>query len=60
VEVRRASTLEDAVAQASAMARPGDRVILSPACPSYDMFLNFADRGRRYKDIVRALGTSRS
>ena len=57
VEVRRASTLEDAVAQASVMARPGDRVILSPACPSFDMFLNFAERGRRYKEIVRALGS---
>jgi len=60
VEVRKAGTLEDAVAQASDMARPGDRVILSPACPSYDMFLNFAERGRRYKEIVRALGSSPS
>jgi UDP-N-acetylmuramoylalanine--D-glutamate ligase len=58
VEVRRAATLEDAVTLASGMARPGDRVILSPACPSFDMFLNFAERGRRYKEIVQGLGQS--
>jgi UDP-N-acetylmuramoylalanine--D-glutamate ligase len=55
-EVAGAADLADAVAKASALARPGDRVILSPACPSYDMFLNFVERGRRFKEIVRALG----
>jgi UDP-N-acetylmuramoylalanine--D-glutamate ligase len=52
-----ATDLADAVAKASALARPGDRVILSPACPSFDMFVNFVERGRRFKEIVRRLET---
>jgi UDP-N-acetylmuramoylalanine--D-glutamate ligase len=55
-EVVIAADLADAVARASALARAGDRVILSPACPSYDMFLNFAERGARFKEIARGLG----
>jgi UDP-N-acetylmuramoylalanine--D-glutamate ligase len=53
--VRMARDLEEAVAMAREMARPGDRVILSPACPSFDMFVNFEDRGRRFKEIARRL-----
>jgi UDP-N-acetylmuramoylalanine--D-glutamate ligase len=59
-EVTGAANLAEAVAKASALARAGDRVILSPACPSYDMFVNFVERGRRFKEIVRGLGTARS
>jgi len=47
--------LEGAVAAAAALAKPGQVVLLSPACASYDMFANFADRGRRFAQIVRAL-----
>ncbi|MBI4603186.1 MAG: UDP-N-acetylmuramoyl-L-alanine--D-glutamate ligase [Planctomycetes bacterium] len=53
--VLRAGSLEAAVAEARRLARPGDLVILSPACPSFDMFVNFVDRGRRFKDIARRL-----
>jgi UDP-N-acetylmuramoylalanine--D-glutamate ligase len=54
-DVRRAGSLEEAVALASAAARPGDAVLLSPAYKSYDMFSGFEERGRRFKEAVRAL-----
>ncbi|HOJ33853.1 MAG TPA: UDP-N-acetylmuramoyl-L-alanine--D-glutamate ligase [Candidatus Hydrogenedentes bacterium] len=50
-----ASTLEDAVAKAAAQASPGDIVLLSPACASFDMFQNFEHRGRVFKECVRQL-----
>ena len=54
--VREAVTLEDAVTTASSMAHPGATVLFSPACASFDMFKNFEDRGRVFKEIVRGLG----
>jgi UDP-N-acetylmuramoylalanine--D-glutamate ligase len=51
-EVRRAATFDEAVAMAREAARPGDTVLLSPACASFDMFRNFAERGRRFKELV--------
>ena len=54
-EVRRAGTLAEAVAEARRLARPGDVVLLSPACASYDMFRDYAERGRLFKELVRAL-----
>lgn len=42
------ATLEDAVATATKLARPGDVVLLSPACTSYDMFENFERRGEAF------------
>ena len=36
-------------------ATPGDKVVLSPACTSYDAFANFEERGNRFKEIVQAL-----
>jgi UDP-N-acetylmuramoylalanine--D-glutamate ligase len=51
-EVRRAGSFEEAVAMARQAARPGDTVLLSPACASYDMFRHFAERGRRFKELV--------
>ena len=54
VEVRRAATLDDAVAGARAMARPGDVVLLSPACASFDMFSSADERGEKFAAIVRS------
>ncbi len=48
-------TLEHAVARAEAEARTGDVVLLSPACASFDQFRNFAQRGRVFKRLVKAL-----
>jgi UDP-N-acetylmuramoylalanine--D-glutamate ligase len=54
--VERCRTLEDAVRRAAALARPGDAVLLSPACASFDMFRDYADRGRAFAAAARALG----
>ena len=51
----RATSFENAVTSAAGLARPGDVVLLSPACTSYDMFKNFEERGREFKDIVAGL-----
>ncbi len=48
-------TLEAAVAKARELARPGDVVLLSPACASYDQFRNFEHRGDAFKSLVRGL-----
>jgi UDP-N-acetylmuramoylalanine--D-glutamate ligase len=53
--LRRSGTLEQAVADATAAAKPGDVVLLSPACASFDAFANYEARGRRFKELVRAL-----
>lgn len=51
-----AESLEQAVDAARKLARPGDRVVLSPACASYDMFTHFDQRGKLFKQIVGELG----
>jgi UDP-N-acetylmuramoylalanine--D-glutamate ligase len=48
-------SLEAAVRDAHEHARPGDVVLLSPACSSFDMFRNYAERGRVFKSLVQAL-----
>lgn len=55
VPVERAPSLEAAVARAAELARPGDVVLLSPACASFDQFKSYEDRGQRFRDAVRAL-----
>jgi UDP-N-acetylmuramoylalanine--D-glutamate ligase len=47
--------MEAAVRDAHQHARPGDVVLLSPACSSFDMFRNYADRGRVFKNLVQLL-----
>jgi UDP-N-acetylmuramoylalanine--D-glutamate ligase len=58
VEVHDAESLEVAVAKAFALARPSGVVLLAPACASFDMFRDYAERGRRFKDAVRRLVNS--
>ena len=48
-------TFEEAFRQANSLTKTGDVVLLSPACASYDMFLNYEERGRQFKDMVQAL-----
>jgi len=48
-------TLDRAVARARALARPGDVVLLSPACASFDQFRNFEHRGDSFRELVEAL-----
>jgi UDP-N-acetylmuramoylalanine--D-glutamate ligase len=50
------SDFETVVARAAALAQPGDAVLLAPACSSYDMFRNYEERGRTFKDLVRRRG----
>jgi UDP-N-acetylmuramoylalanine--D-glutamate ligase len=52
--------LEEAVSVARAKAVPGDCVLLSPACASFDMFRDFEHRGRVFKEIVGRLGRKKS
>jgi UDP-N-acetylmuramoylalanine--D-glutamate ligase len=54
-QTARASSMEDAVRKALDLAQPGDVVLLSPACASFDMFLNYEDRGDTFKRLVMSL-----
>jgi len=48
--------MPEAVEKGFAAALPGDVVLLSPACASFDMFENYAHRGREFAAGVKALG----
>jgi UDP-N-acetylmuramoylalanine--D-glutamate ligase len=58
VAIERAGTLEAAVQVASQAAKPGDVVLLAPACSSFDQFQNYEQRGRVFKELVHKLGQS--
>jgi UDP-N-acetylmuramoylalanine--D-glutamate ligase len=55
IPVERAGTMARAVEVASRHARPGDTVLLAPACASFDQFENYEHRGRVFKQLVREL-----
>lgn len=55
VPIERATTMQDAVRAAMELAQPGDAVLLSPACASFDMFRSYADRGERFVQAVSSL-----
>ena len=55
IGLHRCRDLEDAVRRAAAAARPGEVVLLSPACASFDAFRDFEERGERFRQIVEAI-----
>ncbi len=55
VPIERAGTLDRAVRLANERARPGDTVLLAPACASFDQFENFEHRGRVFKQLVEQI-----
>ena len=55
VPTHQSGTLANAVAQAAAAARPGETVLLSPACASFDQFANYEARGHAFRALVEAL-----
>jgi len=55
LQVVRAADMASAVRQAFQLAQPGDAVLLSPACSSFDMFKSYAERGDRFADAALSL-----
>ena len=51
----RAKDMAEAVKKASELAAPGDKVLLSPACTSWDMYHSYEERGDHFAQLVRAL-----
>ncbi len=58
-KVENAGSMRDAVAAARAMANPGDVILLSPGCASFDMFTSAEDRGERFIEMVGASADAR-
>lgn len=59
VPIEWASSMDDAVSKARKLARPGDAVLLSPACASFDMYKGYAERGDKFVAAVNALEPAR-
>ena len=55
VETKKMGTLQNAVAQAKAIANKGDVVLLSPACSSFDQFQNYHERGLKFQDFAKGI-----
>ena len=55
MRTERCASLEGAVRKAAAIARPGEAVLLSPACASFDMFRDYKHRGDVFAAAVRGL-----
>ena len=55
VEIVETDSMEKAVRKASRLAEKGDVVLLSPCCASFDLFENYEDRGRQFKNAIRNL-----
>jgi len=55
VTVYDAGSMDEAVKTSYYLANDGDVVLLSPACASFDLFENYEDRGRKFKEAVRKL-----
>ncbi len=54
-DARRVGSLAEGVSVAAEMAAPGGAVLLSPSCASFDMFRDYQDRGRQFRELVEAL-----
>ena len=59
VPVVNAQDMSDAVRQSASLAQPGDAVLLSPACASFDMFRNYSHRAEAFGVAVDALQGAR-
>jgi UDP-N-acetylmuramoylalanine--D-glutamate ligase len=57
VPLKKARDLGEAVRAAFGIARPGECVLLSPMCTSFDMFRDFEERGEKFVEVVRAMET---
>ena len=54
-QIRDTHSLDEAMAACHEIARPGDTVLLSPCCASFDLFSSYEDRGRQFKQAVAAM-----